>query len=647
MDGRNHLCPAVDMEHPYGDLSMPELSSVSMLDVNNSMLGTAIGSLELDAMFMGDPCSGAERHEHEEKQDDTSSDEDAGGEKKPEKQSKQRRNKRKRQQVKAACANCRRSKTACDEVRPCTRCLNRGWECVDAPKPQPKEALKLKPMSLKSSANLSQRKNSGVKPRTRVHPPGAPGGAAPSNEGGVSSMMGSSSAAASAASAASAATASPLGAFSSSPPDLLGRSTSTSPSSTTSGSNSPPSLRLDPSQRREQPAVTAHSIARMAFEGSGVVADEVLDRVARDAASFGRRHRHPSSGASAAPPAPSNPAPFSSGAPSYMATPASSSSSAAAASSSSSSSSGPSPASGSGSIPSGAPSCMFPRHGGFRSVLDGARAASAQRHNMDMGEAFPSVRSPHSEHSESDAGSSSPASPRSPDSAEEDPARLEIELLRSQNLTIRRQNETLRKEISRLRSEALSGSVYSLSQLSNCRVAKSLWDAATVNLAAFNECFVMLSQRPRALLVGPSGFSCPDLFQERHLPKCGRCVALFRSGKCVLARMTQLWLINGREVPFNSMVRCVMDQAGEVTHMLMYSIPTSEYVPGTEYEPEVLEWNGEPMDISGCGSASDDAGMLWHSHPMTWHPHPTHTLYTHYTHTLFPLTHSLPRTIYA
>lgn len=45
-------------------------------------------------------------------------------------------NKTKRKQVGIACSNCRRSKTACDEFRPCTRCVSRGMgdACVDAPK---------------------------------------------------------------------------------------------------------------------------------------------------------------------------------------------------------------------------------------------------------------------------------------------------------------------------------------------------------------------------------------------------------------------------------------------------------------------------------------------------------------------------------
>lgn len=42
----------------------------------------------------------------------------------------------KRKQVGRACSNCRHSKTACDEARPCTRCVARGMgaTCVDAPK---------------------------------------------------------------------------------------------------------------------------------------------------------------------------------------------------------------------------------------------------------------------------------------------------------------------------------------------------------------------------------------------------------------------------------------------------------------------------------------------------------------------------------
>lgn len=42
----------------------------------------------------------------------------------------------KRKQVGRACSNCRHSKTACDESRPCSRCVARGMgaTCVDAPK---------------------------------------------------------------------------------------------------------------------------------------------------------------------------------------------------------------------------------------------------------------------------------------------------------------------------------------------------------------------------------------------------------------------------------------------------------------------------------------------------------------------------------
>ena len=43
---------------------------------------------------------------------------------------------KKRRQVGRACSNCRRSKTACADVRPCPRCVSHGLAecCVDAPK---------------------------------------------------------------------------------------------------------------------------------------------------------------------------------------------------------------------------------------------------------------------------------------------------------------------------------------------------------------------------------------------------------------------------------------------------------------------------------------------------------------------------------
>jgi hypothetical protein len=43
---------------------------------------------------------------------------------------------KRRKQVKTACLNCRRSKTACDVQRPCRRCLGLGIgsSCKDAPR---------------------------------------------------------------------------------------------------------------------------------------------------------------------------------------------------------------------------------------------------------------------------------------------------------------------------------------------------------------------------------------------------------------------------------------------------------------------------------------------------------------------------------
>ena len=40
-----------------------------------------------------------------------------------------------RKQVKSACTNCRKSKTACSNSRPCERCKNHGLDdCQDIPR---------------------------------------------------------------------------------------------------------------------------------------------------------------------------------------------------------------------------------------------------------------------------------------------------------------------------------------------------------------------------------------------------------------------------------------------------------------------------------------------------------------------------------
>lgn len=41
-----------------------------------------------------------------------------------------------RKQVKSACSNCRKSKTACSSSRPCTRCVSHGLSCQDLPRKQ-------------------------------------------------------------------------------------------------------------------------------------------------------------------------------------------------------------------------------------------------------------------------------------------------------------------------------------------------------------------------------------------------------------------------------------------------------------------------------------------------------------------------------
>lgn len=477
-----------------------------------------------------------------------------------EEKSEKPRRKRKRQQVKAACANCRRSKTACDDVRPCTRCLSRGWECVDPPKQQAKETLKLKPMAMRSASPRCVNSDSGRGGDTSR--PAAP----------AAGILGP-----------------PL-------PHSIARhhthssSPSPSPLPPRGRSHSPPHGRLPPRATSEQvmsmaangpggprsACMSASSMARVAHEGSGVISDEMFDQLAHDAASSGgyadgRRRSGADRGRMFA----------QDGTAVHEAT-------------------------GNGESWRRRAS-PYASQGHSFVVYD--RNADTEFASL-MGRPPPGAIGPAHPQGSHDGSDSSEGetvascSPRSPDS---DSARLEIEMLREKNLSIRRQNENLRKEIARLRGEALTGTVYSLTQLANCRVAKSLWDARTVKLAAFNECFVMLSQRPRALLVGPAGFSCPNLFKEEHLPKCAQCVALFKTGSCVLARMTQLWNINGRDVPFKSMIRCVMNQSGDVTHMLMYSIPTSEFRPGTEYQPEVLEWKGEARpELLECSPQHDE-----------------------------------------
>jgi len=70
--------------------------------------------------------------------------------------------KRKRKQVSIACTSCRKSKTGCDEARPCSRCVarNRGDKCVDAPKKKvaPVKGQKMSKSSVISAKNAKQQK---------------------------------------------------------------------------------------------------------------------------------------------------------------------------------------------------------------------------------------------------------------------------------------------------------------------------------------------------------------------------------------------------------------------------------------------------------------------------------------------------------
>merc|ERR1719379_1568469 len=52
----------------------------------------------------------------------------------------------KRKQVRLACTSCRKSKTGCDEQRPCRRCVARGKAdtCSDAPKKRRTVTKKMK-----------------------------------------------------------------------------------------------------------------------------------------------------------------------------------------------------------------------------------------------------------------------------------------------------------------------------------------------------------------------------------------------------------------------------------------------------------------------------------------------------------------------
>ena len=82
---------------------------------------------------------------------------------------------RKRKQVVLACVACRQSKTACDEERPCKRCVSKGigHSCVDAPKKKrmtKKEkllALSLNPPTPKIAKNKRKPKKTQTKPKTK------------------------------------------------------------------------------------------------------------------------------------------------------------------------------------------------------------------------------------------------------------------------------------------------------------------------------------------------------------------------------------------------------------------------------------------------------------------------------------------------
>lgn len=76
----------------------------------------------------------------------------------------------KRKQVGRACSNCRQSKTACDDNRPCTRCTNRGigHSCIDAPKKRrskKKDITKHESPAKRHKANPSPIQPNSLKPK--------------------------------------------------------------------------------------------------------------------------------------------------------------------------------------------------------------------------------------------------------------------------------------------------------------------------------------------------------------------------------------------------------------------------------------------------------------------------------------------------
>ena len=195
-----------------------------------------------------------------------------------------------------------------------------------------------------------------------------------------------------------------------------------------------------------------------------------------------------------------------------------------------------------------------------------------------------------------------------------------ITSLRHHNAAIGRQNRALQRDMQVMQQQALVGDYYTLAQLSTSNVAKSLWNAHNVHLMAYNDAFVLFSQRPRSLLHPAVGFTYANIYQAHRLAKCKRAVGLFTSRDgSRLSTMVQLWNVNGREVPFKSIIRSIPDENGEVVRLLVYSSPAAGYEPGMEFEANVIEWSSlhsttpapssSTTDYPGAPSASLDSEM--------------------------------------
>merc|ERR1711879_904105 len=120
-------------------------------------------------------------------------------------------------------------------------------------------------------------------------------------------------------------------------------------------------------------------------------------------------------------------------------------------------------------------------------------------------------------------------------------------------------------------------------------VAKSLWNANTMELLSHNDTFAVLSQCNRYELAMPGNVSCANLFHPRHHSMIMNTMGLIRGGRVRVASVTQLWAVGGTELPFRSKLEMIFDADWKVVQILMLSAPCETYKRQSEFVVSVNE----------------------------------------------------------